>query len=283
MEQKTWFITGTSSGFGRTLTEQLLERGDRVAATLRTPSRLDDLVADHPDRLWVRALDVTDTTQLRSVVNDAWADLGRIDVVVSNAGFGVFGAAEELTDEHIETAIATNLVGPIQLTRAVTPHLRDQGGGRLLQVSSMGGHITFPGFSLYHVTKWGIEGFFDAVAPELEPFGIRTTLIEPGVIRTPFYASATREPKLPAYEGNKALNREGIPEDQMPGDQDKVAAAMIDIGDMDDPPHRQLLGSDAYELVHRALTERVAQVETGRELALTTDRDGHDGVGGEAG
>jgi NAD(P)-dependent dehydrogenase (short-subunit alcohol dehydrogenase family) len=275
MTAKTWFITGTSSGFGRSLTEQLLERGDRVAATLRTPSRLEGLVARYgAGQLWVRALDVTDTAQLRAVVDEAWAALGRIDVVVSNAGSGVIGAAEELTDEHIEAAIATNLVGSMQLTRAVIPHLRDQGGGRILQVSSMGGHITFPGFSLYHATKWGIEGFFDAVAPEIEPFGIRTTLIEPGMIRTPFYDAVIREPEDPAYEGNPALSRRPIPLEQMPGDQAKVAAAMIDIGDMDDPPHRQLLGSDAYDLVHDALTKRLAEIEAGRETAFTTDVDG---------
>ena len=158
----SWFITGTSSGFGRELTERRLERGDRVAATFRKPSRLDDLAARYGDRLWVRDLDVTNSGQLREVVDAAFAELGRIDVVVSNAGYGVMGAAEELTDEHIDGVIATNLTGSIQLARAVVPHLRAQGGGRILQLSSMGGQMSFPGFSLYHATKWGIEGFYDA-------------------------------------------------------------------------------------------------------------------------
>jgi len=180
----TWFITGASRGFGRELTEQLLARGDRVAATLRTPEQLADLAAAHGDRLWVRGLDVTDTAQLREVVDAAFTELGRIDVVVSNAGYGVVGAAEELSDTQIDALIATNLTASIQLARAVVPHLRAQGGGRILQMSSMGGHIGFPGFSLYHTTKWGIEGFYEAFAPEVEPFGIHTTLIEPGMIRT---------------------------------------------------------------------------------------------------
>jgi len=270
---KTWFITGTSSGFGRNLTELLLERGDRVAATLRTPSRLDDLAARYGDQLWVRALDVTDTGQIRYVVDAAFAELGRIDVVVSNAGAGVLGTAEELSDAHIEGAIATNLTGSIQLARAVVPHLRAQGGGRILQLSSMGGQMSFPGFSLYHATKWGIEGFYDAFAPEVEPFGIHTTLIEPGVIRTPFFAAAVREPEHPAYADNPAITREDIPLQRMPGDQSKVVGAMIRIAELEQPPRRQLLGSDAYTLVRDALTQRLEAVEAQREIALTTDAD----------
>jgi NAD(P)-dependent dehydrogenase (short-subunit alcohol dehydrogenase family) len=270
---KTWFITGTSTGFGRALTEQLLARGDRVAATLRIPARLEDLAERYGERLWVRALDVTDTDRMREVVDAAWSELGRVDVVVSNAGSGVLGTAEELTDEHIERSIATNLTGSMQLARAVTPHLREQGGGRILQLSSMGGQLTFPGFSLYHATKWGIEGFYDAFAPEVEPFGVRTTLIEPGMIRTPFFDAAVREPQHPAYDGNPAIRRTDIPLEAMPGDQDKVAAAIIRIGDLEDPPRRQLLGSDAYALVRDALTQRLADVESQRELAFTTDAD----------
>lgn len=270
----TWFITGTSSGFGRQLTERLLERGDTVAATLRRPERLGDLKAQYGDQLWVRDLDVTNTQQLREVVDAAFADLGRIDVIVSNAGYGVLGTAEELTDAHIEHLIATNLIGSIQLARAAVPYLRSQGGGRILQLSSMGGQMSFPGFSLYHTTKWGIEGFYDAFAPEVEPFGIYTTLVEPGMIRTTFTANAIREPENEAYMGNPAITRTDIPLEQMRGDQGKVVAAMIDLADLEHPPRRQLLGSDAYALVRDALTQRLADVEAQREVAFTTDIDG---------
>lgn len=269
----TWFITGTSSGFGRQLTELLLERGDRVAATLRKPERLDDLKTQYGDQLWVRDLDVTNTKQLREVVHAAFTELGRIDVIVSNAGYGVLGTAEELTDAHIDSMIATNLTGSIQLVRAVVPHLRAQGGGRILQLSSMGGQISFPGFSLYHTTKWGIEGFYEALAPEVEPFGIHTTLIEPGMIRTPFAANAIREPENPAYVDNPAISRVYTPLEEMRGDPTKVAATMIDIAELDKPPRRQLLGSDAYTLVRDALTQRLADVEAQREVAFTTDID----------
>ena len=197
----TWFITGASRGMGRELTEQALARGDRVAATLRTPSQLDDLVAVAGHRLWVRQLDVTDTVQMGQVVQEAFTDHERIDAVVSNAGFGVFGAAEDVTNDQVEQMIATNLTAAIHLARLVVPYLRRQGGGRLMQVSSMGGHMAFPAFSLYHATKWGIEGFYEALAQEVAPFGIHTTLVEPGMIRTSFYEAATRVPMSEPYRG----------------------------------------------------------------------------------
>ncbi|MFD7603003.1 SDR family oxidoreductase [Streptomyces mirabilis] len=275
---RTWFITGTSSGFGRQMTEMLLERGDRVAATLRNPVRLDDLAARHGDRLWRAELDVTDTAHMRKVVDSAFAELGRIDVVVSNAGYGLIGLAEELTDEQIQRQIDTNVIAPIQLARAVTPHLRAQGGGNLLQTSSMGGHIAFPAMSLYHTSKWGIEGFFEAYALETEPFGIHTTLIEPGMVATDFYGAADITPSaLPAYAGTQAADfthgKNSVPLEAMPGDPRKVAEAMIRIGDLKEPPRRQLLGSDAYSLVHDALTARLESAEAQREIAFSTDRD----------
>jgi NADP-dependent 3-hydroxy acid dehydrogenase YdfG len=149
----TWFITRTSSGFGRILTEQLLGRSDRVAATLRQVDALDELQARHGDRLRLAALDVTDTAAVHRVVDRAFTDLGHIDVVVNNAGYGLFGAGEEVSDEQTRQEIATNLIGSIQVIRAALPHLRAQGGGRMLQVASEGGQIAYPNFSVYHATK----------------------------------------------------------------------------------------------------------------------------------
>jgi NAD(P)-dependent dehydrogenase (short-subunit alcohol dehydrogenase family) len=269
----TWLVTGASHGFGRELAAQALARGDRVAATLRRPGQLDDLAGQYPGRLWLRALDVTDTGQLRRVVDQAFTDLGRIDVAVSNAGAGLFGAAEDLSDEQVETMIATNLTASIQFARAVLPHLRAQGGGRLVQLSSMGGHIAFPAFSLYHATKWGIEGFYESLAQEVEPFGIRTILVEPGMVRTGFYDAATRVPVSPPYRGTPA-DREPIPLEQMPGDQAKVVTAMIRAALAPDPPRRLLLGSDAYTRVHDGLAARLAAVEAQQDLAASTDVDG---------
>ncbi|GAA2018702.1 SDR family oxidoreductase [Pseudokineococcus marinus] len=273
----TWLITGTSSGFGRHLTELLLERGDTVAGTLRDPSRLDDLAARHGDRLWKRALDVTDTARVREVVDQAFADLGRVDVVVSNAGYGLFGAAEELSDAQVERQLATNVTGSIALVRAAVPHLRRQGGGRVLQVSSMGGQTAFPGMSAYHASKWAVEGFFEALAPELAPFGILTTLVEPGMARTGFGgASADVAPALAAYAGTPAaelVRGPGLPLEAMPGDPRRMAAAMVRVAELADPPRRQALGSDADATIRAVLQQRLLDMDAHRDIALSTDAD----------
>ncbi|AGZ40959.1 SDR family oxidoreductase [Actinoplanes friuliensis] len=269
----TWFITGTATGFGRAVTRRLPERGDTVAATLRRPDRLDDLKAMHGDRLWTRDLDVTDIARLRQVVDDAFTDLGRIDVVLSNAGFGVFGAAEELTDEQIDSCLAANLSAGIHLARAVVPHLRRQGGGRFVQITSQGGQIAYPGFSIYHAAKWGLEGFFEAMAPEVEPFGIRVTMVEPGMADTGGIPEAPAAPHHPAYRDNTAILRQSdVSPADLIGDPDKVAAAIIALGEQADPPLRQALGSDAYANIRAALTDRLAALEQGRAVASSTDR-----------
>jgi NAD(P)-dependent dehydrogenase (short-subunit alcohol dehydrogenase family) len=277
---KTWLITGTSSGFGRELTEQLLARGDRVAATLRQPEALDDLAGRYGGRLWVRRLDVTDTASIRAVVDAAFAELGRIDVVVSNAGFGLLGAAEEVTDEQIDRQLQTNVVGSIQLTRAVLPRLRAQGGGKILQISTMGGQFAYPGMSLYHASKWAIEGFFDSVGQEVAAFGIQVCLVEPGGARTDFAGrSLVLSPPNEAYAGTPAAllraHAATRPTSAIPGDVHKMARAMIDAADAGETPRRLLLGSDAYRLVHAALSDRLAFVEAQRDLTLSTDAEGH--------
>jgi NAD(P)-dependent dehydrogenase (short-subunit alcohol dehydrogenase family) len=267
---KTWFIAGASRGMGRELVEQLLFRGDRVAATARDIQQLDDLVGRYGDRLWVNALDVTDTSGVRAVVDDAFGAHDRIDVVVSNAGYGVFGAAEDLSDEQIDRMIATNLTGSVQLARAAVPHLRAQGGGLLMQMSSMGAQLAFPAFSLYHVTKWGIEGFYEALAQEVAPFGIRTTLVEPGVVRTGFFDAATRVPLSEPYLGGPA-DRPPMATDEMVDSQQNTVAAIIRAGDSAEPPRRLILGSDAWHLVTEALRGRLDELMPQRDNAATAD------------
>ncbi|MCG7600811.1 SDR family oxidoreductase [Halomonas sp. McH1-25] len=274
--QKTWFITGASSGLGRAMTEQLLERGDRVAATLRRPERLDELKTRYGDRLWVAGMDVTDTAAIRATTGRAFAELGRIDVVVSNAGYGLFGAGEELTDEQIQHQLETNLIGSIQLIRAVLPHLREQGGGRIIQVSSEGGQIAYPNFSLYHASKWGIEGFVESVAQEVAPFGIAITLAEPGPTATNFAAGlVSPEPmtvydKTPAGDVRRALANGTFGRFS---DGDKVARAMIDSADLVPAPKRQVYGSEPWQRVGDAYRERLAALESQRAVAASTDAD----------
>jgi NAD(P)-dependent dehydrogenase (short-subunit alcohol dehydrogenase family) len=273
---KTWFITGASSGFGRNLTELLLERGDTVAATVRRPESLADLSAAYGEKLWIATLDVTDTAGIRTVVDAAFAALGRIDVVVSNAGYGLLGAAEELADDEVLRQLDTNLVGSIQLGRAVIPHLREQGGGRILQLSSMGGQVAFPGMSLYHASKWGIEGFYEAVIPEVASFGIGVTLVEPGGARTDFGSrSMSTSDALPRYADTpvgqiRALAADGT---MAIGDPVKMARAIIESADQPVAPKRLLLGSDAYAMVTAALQQRLDELESGKDLANSTDAD----------
>ncbi len=272
---QTWLITGASSGFGRGLTEKLLTRGDHVAATVRRPEVLADLQAEHGDRLWVATLDVTDTGAVRAAVDRAFADLGRIDVVVSNAGYGLFGAAEEATDAQVRHQVDTNLMGSIALIRAVLPHLREQGGGRVLQVSSEGGQITYPTFSLYHATKWGIEGFVEAVAKEVAPFGVAFTLVEPGPAGTSFLTGMVQTRPLAAYDATPAgETRRAVLSGafDIPGDPDRMVDAMLACADATPAPLRLTLGGSSYDSIRAALTERLAALDAQRALAFSTDR-----------
>jgi NAD(P)-dependent dehydrogenase (short-subunit alcohol dehydrogenase family) len=227
MTQRTWLITGVNSGFGRQMTEQLLARGDRVAGTVRKPDAVQDLKDKYGDLLWLAHLDVTDTPEVRQVVNAAFADLGRIDVVINNAGYGLFGAAEELTDKQISHQINTNLIGPVQVVRAALPHLRAQGGGRIIQISTYGGQATNAGAALYNASKWGIEGFTEATMKDVAPFNIGVTIIEPGGARTGFRSGNSRlGTPLDAYDGTPASMTRGIKTSThpSPGDPAKMAS-----------------------------------------------------------
>ena len=220
-------------------------------------------------------LDLTDTPAIRELVDRAFDEPGRIDVIVSNAGYGLFGAAEELSDAQVEHIIAANLVGPIYLIRAALPHLRAQGGGRVIQISSYGGQVAFAGNSLYHATKWGVEGFAESVAQEVAPFGIGVTIVEPGGARTDFrYSSAQVVDLIPAYDGTPAHGflRMLDPENGLaPGDPARMAARIIESVDMEPAPLRIMLGSQALESTVATLRARIAGLEAQTELAASTD------------
>ena len=275
---RTWLITGASSGIGRSVTERLLEQGDRVAAFVRRPESLSELSRKYPGQLWVAPVDVTNTRVLRDAVDRAFADLGTIDVVFSNAGAGAFGAAEELDDIAIEHQLALNLVAPIQLIRAVLPHLRTQGGGRILQMSTMGGQITSTGGSMYHASKWGIEGFTESVMGEVAPFGIGITLVEPGNVRTSFGAALTVAPPLAAYAGTPVGQVRQYIEaaggnltGTALGDPTRVAEAIIAVSAQSPAPQRLVLGSDAYSAIRTALSSRLSQLDAAKTVSESTD------------
>ena len=273
---KAWLITGTSSGLGRIMTERLLERGDRVAATVRRDDALADLQQKHRESLSVMRLDLTDTNGIRATVDQAFQRLGRVDVVVSNAAYGLVGAAEELTDTQIDQQIATNLTGSIQLIRAALPHLRRQGGGRIIQVSSEGGQVAYPSFSLYHATKWGIEGFVESVAQEVAPFGIDFMIAEPGPTATNFGSGIVMAPSMVAYEDTPAgAVRRAVKERTfgIKGDAGRTVDALIAAADSEKPPFRLALGSTAYTNLTRELARRLAEIEVQRDVAFSADRD----------
>lgn len=274
---QTWFITGTSTGIGRLLTEKLLAEGHRVAATFRKPNTLGDLKAIYGDRLWTAILDVTDTPAIRKVMDSAFAELGKIDVIVSNAGYGLFCAVEEASDEQIQQQIQTNIIGSIQVIRAALPHLRAQGGGRILQVSSAGGQTTYPNFSYYHTTKWGIEGFCQTIAQEIAPFNIGLTIVEPGAHPTAFGAGLATAPVMEAYDRTPAGDvRRAIASGAFPvkGDVHKTVQAMIDVTTVNPAPLRLAMGRDAYEDMRASLVMRLAALDAQKDLALSSEIDG---------
>ncbi|AIA70815.1 probable short-chain dehydrogenase [Pectobacterium atrosepticum SCRI1043] len=276
MNVKTWFITGTSTGLGRVMTERLLARGDRVFATLRSPGALDELLAEYGEQLHILLLDVTDTAAIRRAVQTAFDRAGHIDVLVSNAGYGLFGAAEEVSDTQIDRQISTNLTGSIQFIRAAVPYLRRQGGGRIVQVSSEGGQIAWPNFSLYHATKWGIEGFIESVAQEVAPFGIDFLIAEPGPTDTNFASGVDIAQQMDCYDDTPAGDvRRGLVDGSIAilGDAAKTAEAIIAAADADTPPFRLALGSKAYHSIRDALNTRIQILEETRTVALSVDKD----------
>lgn len=273
---KTWLITGASSGLGRLMCEALLARGDRVVASVRKRAVLDEMAAQYGDLLQVIVLDLSQSVTIKPTIEAAFSQAGRIDVVVSNAAYGLFGAAEELSDAQIERQIATNLTGSIQLIRAAIPLFREQGGGRIVQVSSEGGQIAYPDFSLYHATKWGVEGFVEAVRQEVAAFGIDFLLVEPGPTATQFGAGLDIADALPAYRDTPAGRLRAAllaGEFAIKGDAQKCVAAMIAAADAASPPLRLPLGSTAYENINAALESRLEALQEMKAVAYSADRE----------
>jgi len=279
--QRTWLITGINRGLGRALTEALLARGDRVAGTARKLDELDGLKAQYGEQLWMASLDLTDSGAIQSVVNRAFEELGRIDFLVNNAASSLIGAVEECSEEMIRHLLDTNLLGSILMVKAALPHLRAQGGGRILQISSTLGQAAFvPGISLYITSKWGIEGFIEATALDVAPFGIEATIFEPGSIRTDFGMGAPMSPALAAYDGTPARGIRGMVESAQganvkpptsPGDPAKMAEVIIASAEQSPAPKRVVMGTDSYNYLKDAYRERAESLEAQKELAFSTD------------
>jgi NAD(P)-dependent dehydrogenase (short-subunit alcohol dehydrogenase family) len=260
---RIWFITGTSRGLGRAFTEAALERGDQVAATARQPGALDDLVGRHGKRILPLELDVTDRSAVFGAVDQAVQTFGRLDVVVNNAGFGLVGAVEEVSEPEVRDQFETNFFGALWVLQAVLPRLREQRSGHILQITSLGGIVAFPAVGLYNATKWALEAVSESLAREVADFGIKVTCVEPGGFRTDWWGSSmVRARRMHEYDGALAPQRRSFSGEgaiDQPGDPVLAARAVLEVVDSPEPPLRLLLGTRAVAIATRAYQARLAE------------------------
>jgi len=269
MAEKVWFITGTSRGFGREWAIAALDRGDKVAATARNTSSLDDLVAKYGDAILPIRLDVTDRAADFAAVKQAHEHFGRLDVVVNNAGYGQFGFIEELSEQDARDQIETNVFGALWVTQAALPYLREQRSGHIVQVSSIGGITAMPSVGIYHASKWALEGFSQALAQEVASFGIHVTLIEPGGFDTDWSGSSSRRAEeLPAYaDVHAATNEVRKQRWAAPGNPKASAAAVLKVVDADEPPLRVFFGAAPLEMAKADYESRLHTWEQWQPVA----------------
>jgi NAD(P)-dependent dehydrogenase (short-subunit alcohol dehydrogenase family) len=265
---KVWFITGASRGFGREWTVTALERGDRVAATARDTSSLDDLVTTYGDALLPLQLDVTDRGADFAAVAQAHDHFGRLDIVINNAGYGHFGMVEELTEDELRAQLETNLFGAVWVTQAALPHLRKQGSGHIVQVSSIGGISAFPGIGAYHASKWALEGISQALAQEVARFGVHVTLVEPGGFSTDWAGpSAQHSEESAAYaEAHEAARNRTAGAER--GDPGASSAALLKVVDADQPPLRVFFGKTPLSVATQDYESRLALWNEWQPVAL---------------
>jgi NAD(P)-dependent dehydrogenase (short-subunit alcohol dehydrogenase family) len=271
-DPRTWLITGATSGFGRTITEAALARGDSVVATSRRTDGLDDLAGD--DRVLVTRLDVTDAAQREAAVAAALDRFGRIDVLVNNAGRTQVGAVEETTDDELRFLFELHFFAPVALTRLVLPAMRAQGSGAIVQMSSVGGQVTAPGFSAYCATKFALEGLTETLQAEVEPFGIRVLIVEPGAFRTGLFRpdAAYLSDEMPEYADTVGPTRAYVRDGHLeqPGDPVKAAAAIVTALDADEPPLRLVLGEDAIGNIRQRLQGVSAELDAWEAVGAAT-------------
>jgi NAD(P)-dependent dehydrogenase (short-subunit alcohol dehydrogenase family) len=268
MTSKVWFITGASKGFGRVWAEAALARGDKVAATARDISALGDLADKYGDAVLPIRLDVNDRNADFAAVRQAREKFGRLDIVINNAGYGHFGTIEEVTEEEARAQIETNLFGALWVTQAALPIMREQGSGHIIQISSIGGVNAFPTVGLYHASKWGLEGFSQALAQEVAEFGIHVTLVEPGGFSTDWAGpSAKRSEPIAAYDGVRARNQERRKR-SVAGDPEATGPAMLAVVDAEEPPLRVFFGDSGLPMTRKEYADRVALWEKWDDVAI---------------
>ncbi len=270
---KVWFVTGTSSGFGRCIVEEAIARGERVVATARDPRALDDLVALAPDRVLAARLDVTKPDEIASATKSALERFGAIDVLVNNAGFSIVGALEETREAELRATMEPMFFGAVALTRAVLPHMRERKTGTIVQITSVGGVITAPGFGPYCAAKHALEAVSEALAAEVAPFGMRVLIVEPGAFRTRLFGAAFRTmPAMPVYEETVGPTRKyaATSDNEQGGDPVKAAKAIVDAVAAGCPNLRLPLGADAVQNIRTKLAQVAADVDQTEAVAKAT-------------
>ncbi|WP_435171942.1 oxidoreductase [Paenibacillus glycanilyticus] len=271
---KVWFITGSSRGFGRSLAEAVLANGDQLVATARRPEQLADLEARFGNRVRLVPLDVTSYEQAEAAIRTAVEAFGRLDVVVNNAGYGNVSSIEETPMEDFRAQVETNLWGVVHVTKAALPVLREQGHGHIVQFSSIGGRTGAPGLGPYQMSKWAVEGFSEVLAKEVNPLGIKVTLIEPGGFRTDWAGSSMQhiEPRNEYSDtvGGLLKHLRDVTGKEN-GDPEKAAQAILAIASEENPPLRLLLGSDAVAIANAVDTGKLAETKRWEKLSVSTD------------
>jgi NADP-dependent 3-hydroxy acid dehydrogenase YdfG len=274
-KDRTWFITGASSGFGRTLAEEVLKAGGKVVATARNRDKVADLEAKFPQRAKALALDVTDAGQVDSAVTQAFAQFGQVDVLVNNAGYGVAGAIEEVSEAEYMPMFETNVFGLLRVTRAFLPHLRKQRSGHILNLSSIGGLVASPGMGYYNATKFAVEGLSEALAAEVAPLGIRVTIIEPGPFRTDFLgrSGVVAETRIADYDATAGNMRKYFAENdgKQHGDPVRAVHAMMQVVESPNPPLRLLLGRSALERLRGKLATWEREIAEWEKVTVGAD------------
>jgi NAD(P)-dependent dehydrogenase (short-subunit alcohol dehydrogenase family) len=269
-KSRVWFITGASTGLGRKLAEAVLAKGDRVVATARKEESVATLERQNPGRARAVRLDVTDLAQVKASVQAAIDAFGRIDVLVNNAGYGLLGTVEEVSGAQIRQQFETNLFGLLNVTRAVLPLLREQKSGHILNITSVGGQVSFPTLGMYHGTKYAIEGISESLAKEVAGFGIKVTIVEPGSFKTDFVTrSLARAETIPAYRPVYEALIQAF-EGNIAGDPARAAEAMIKVVEADEPPLRLALGADALHAIRAKFNSELEEYKRWEPVTIAT-------------
>lgn len=272
---RVWLVTGCSSGLGRALVEEVVAAGDRVVATARQPSALDDLASRVPDQVRVLPLDVTDGPAVAGIAAEALGEWGRVDVVVNNAGEGLLGAVEEVSEEQVRRSFEVNFFGPWRVTRAFLPHLRERRSGHVVMISAAAAIANYPGFGAYGAAKRALEGLAESLAQEVRPFGVRVTVVQPGPFRTGFArrSVAVPVPPVPGYEATVGKFRQLLErmDGRQPGDPARAAQAILQAVRHPNPPFRLVLGRYAVGKVRKALADAGKELADWETVAAGTD------------